>query len=145
MCKPIPTGLYTRYEFDADLQRFRPNLEVRNYGHVVLSTLFNLLSMIVVKETRIPTPVLLQKLRSFLQTARVVINLWIAVAIQLQSIRKMNWQMQRSTINFSRNSAFLTMYVLYEVELAKSEIEHEELTILGLFILQFANLRLLEL
>ena len=24
MCQPMPTGLYTRYEFDAELQKFEP-------------------------------------------------------------------------------------------------------------------------
>ena len=34
---------------------------------------------------------------------------------------------------------------LYEVELAKSEIEHREPIIVGFFILQYAKLRMLEL
>ena len=34
---------------------------------------------------------------------------------------------------------------LYEVELAKAEIEHKEPIIVGLFILQYAKLRMLEL
>lgn len=35
--------------------------------------------------------------------------------------------------------------ILYEVELAKKEIEHREPMIVGFFILQFAKLRMLEL
>ena len=34
---------------------------------------------------------------------------------------------------------------LYEVELAKAQIEHKELIIVGFFILQYAKLRMLEL
>ena len=34
---------------------------------------------------------------------------------------------------------------LYEVELAKAEIEHKELIIVGFFILQYAKVRMLEL
>ena len=34
---------------------------------------------------------------------------------------------------------------LYEIELAKSEIEHKEPIIVGFFILQYAKLRMLEL
>ena len=33
----------------------------------------------------------------------------------------------------------------YEVKLAKFEVKHEELTILGFFILEYTNLRRLEL
>ena len=34
---------------------------------------------------------------------------------------------------------------LYEVEVAKAEIEHRELILVGFFILQYAKLRMLEL
>ena len=34
---------------------------------------------------------------------------------------------------------------LYEVEIAKSEIEHEELIIVGFYILQYAKIRMLDL
>ena len=63
--------------------------------------------MLVVKEKSIPTPMLLQKLWSCLQTAR--------------------HDQLYATINF------------FEVELAKSEIEHKEPIIVAFFTLQHAK------
>ena len=38
MCQPMPTGLHTRYEFDAELQRFKPRQnKSRNFGQMVMS------------------------------------------------------------------------------------------------------------
>ena len=35
MCQPIPTGLYTRWEFNADLQRFKPRSnETRSFENM---------------------------------------------------------------------------------------------------------------
>ena len=72
-----------------------------------LTYLSNPLSMLVAKETRIPTPELLQKLWSCLQTARMAMKLWIAVTIQLQSIRKLKIHVQRSKKNFQEIGAYL--------------------------------------
>ena len=38
MCQPMPPGIYTRYEFDADLQGFKPRQnESRNSENVMMS------------------------------------------------------------------------------------------------------------
>ena len=39
----------------------------------------------------------------------------------------------------------LINYPILDVELTKHEIEHEELTVVGFFILQYANLRILQI
>ena len=40
MCQPMPTGLYTRFEFDADLQRFKPRQnKSRFFENMVMSYL----------------------------------------------------------------------------------------------------------
>ena len=59
-----------------------------------LDSLCNLLSMLVVKETRISIPVLSQKIGR-LQKTCMAIKIWIAVAIQLQGTRMMKRYMQR--------------------------------------------------
>ena len=50
----------------------------------------------------VPTPVLLQKPWSCVPTARMVITLWIAVAIQIQRIRMLKGDIQWSKIKPSR-------------------------------------------
>ena len=77
-----------------------------HYCEMFLKIFCNPLSMLVVKKTRIPTPVLLPKLWHWLQTAHIAIKLWIAVAIQLQSIRMMKRHMHRLTIKCSRVWAY---------------------------------------
>ena len=72
----------------------------------------------------------------------MAIKLWIDVAIQLQNIRMMKRYKQRS-MKCSRGQKVNDQ--LYEVELAKSEIEHREPVIVGFFILEYAKLRMLEL
>ena len=38
MCQPKPTGLYTRWEFDSDLQRFKPRTnKARSYENIVMA------------------------------------------------------------------------------------------------------------
>ena len=68
----------------------------------VLTTLCNPLSMLMVKKTRITTPVLLKKLWSCLQRAHMAIKIWIAVAIQLRAAGMIETHMQRSTKKCSR-------------------------------------------
>ena len=68
----------------------------------IFAFLCNPLPMVVVKRTRTPNPVLLQKVWVYLQTAHVAISLRIAVAIQFESLRMIKRQMQRSTIKCSR-------------------------------------------
>ena len=94
--------------------------------------------MLVVKETRIPTPVLLQKLWNCLQTAHMAVKLRIAVAIQLQSIRMIKRHMQRSTIK--RLRGWVYQRSTSDVEIAKSEMELNEPIIVGVFSLQYAKL-----
>ena len=48
-------------------------------------------------------------------------------------------------VNCSKCSIILTNKSLYEVELAKAQIEHKEPIIVRFFILQYAKLRMLEL
>ena len=96
-------------------------------------TFCNPLSMLVVKKTRIPTPVLLPKLWHWLQTARIAITLWIAVAIQLQSIRMMKRHMHRLTKNVTVFGHIKDQF--FRVELAKSENDQKEPIIVGFLIL----------
>ena len=71
---------------------------------------------------------------------------WTAVAIQLQGTWITIRHVQQSTKKCSRDWGISTINdQLYEVELAKSEIEHKEPICVGFFILQYAKLRLLEL
>ena len=100
----------------------------------VLTVFYNPLAMLVVKDIRIPTPVLLQNLGSCLQTAPVVLRLCIALAFQLQGTWKMKRDVQQSTKLFKILGQISDQ--LYEVGLAKSEIECKEPTIVGFFILQ---------
>ena len=51
--------------------------------------------------------------------------------------------MKRLTVHLLKN--FFITDQLCEVELAKSEIEHQEPIIVGFFFLQYAQLRMLEL
>ena len=38
MCQPMPTGLYTRWEFNADLQRFKPRSnKTRSFENMVMA------------------------------------------------------------------------------------------------------------
>ena len=38
MCQPMPTGLYTRWEFNSDLQRFKPRSnETRLFENLVMA------------------------------------------------------------------------------------------------------------
>ena len=38
MCQPMPTGLYTRYEYDSELQRFKPRQnKTRSFENMVMS------------------------------------------------------------------------------------------------------------
>ena len=38
MCQAMPTGLYTRWEFDSDLQKFKARQnKIRNFGNMVMS------------------------------------------------------------------------------------------------------------
>ena len=68
----------------------------------VLTTFCTPLSTLVVKETKIPTSVLFQRLWSCLQTGCMAIKLWNAVAIKLKFMLMMKSHMQQSTIEFSR-------------------------------------------
>ena len=38
MCQPMPTGLYTRYEYDSDSQRFKPcQNKTRSFENMIMS------------------------------------------------------------------------------------------------------------
>ena len=42
MCQPMPTGLYTRWEFNADLQRFKPRSnKTRSFENMVMAFFHN--------------------------------------------------------------------------------------------------------
>ena len=42
MCQPMPTGLHTSWEFNADLQRFKPrSIKTRSFENMVLAFLLN--------------------------------------------------------------------------------------------------------
>ena len=48
ICQPMPTRLHKKYEFDADLQRFKPRLNnSRSFGNIVMSV------VLPTKETRL--------------------------------------------------------------------------------------------
>ena len=39
MCQSMPTGLYTRWEFDTESKRFKPQQnDYRNFGNMVMSS-----------------------------------------------------------------------------------------------------------
>ena len=52
--------------------------------------------------------------------------------------------MQLSTVNFPKKLDLVNSS-LYEIELVKARVKHEEPVVVGFFILQYAKLRLLEL
>ena len=101
MVQPLLQGYFFTWSWDAYTQKIIGSLCTSLWN--VSKILCNLLSMLVVKETRILPPVLLEKLWCCLQTARMVIKLWIAVVIQSQSVWMMKTHTQRWTIKVSRD------------------------------------------
>ena len=86
------------------------------------------LSMLFVGETKIPTLVFLQQQWSCLQTIPMAVKKWIAVAIQLQSIRITKKHMHQSTLKFWRDWAISTInFTNYSLPNLKMNINNQSL------------------
>ena len=106
-------------------------------------TLCNLPSMPIEKKTRIQTSVVAE-------TMKLLANSSYGYQIMVRSRHTVTKYLSDDKTNGAINTKLLKRLdhindQLYEVELAKAEIEHREPIIVGFFILQYAKLRKLEI
>ena len=93
MCQPMPTGLYKRWDFDVDLQRFKPRSnKARPFGHTVAAYFQNSrrnYKIGIFRTTGTQKKMNILALMVFVVTVTHFLRLWFAF-INLVSVRKCN-------------------------------------------------------
>ena len=101
MCQPIPTGLYTRWEVDADLQRFKPRSnKIRSFENMVMAFFPNSRQECNIESfytTGTQRQIDCLRADGFAVTLTQVLKLWVA-SITFAIVRKGNLVLQMETL-----------------------------------------------
>ena len=92
MCQPMPTGLYTRYEYDSDSQRFKPRQnKTRSFENMVMSYFQRLRPECKIESILLPEPkrkLIASVLTVFVVTAIQSLKQWVATTITVPVRRR---------------------------------------------------------
>ena len=114
MCQPMPTGLYTRWEFDAELQRFKPRTnKARSFENIVMAYFQNSRPDCSIESfytTGTQKKLIVSALMDFVVTATQFLRLSDAFIIFV-SVRKYNLVSQTKTLTEDRKREKWMNYV----------------------------------
>ena len=114
MCQPMPTGLYTRWEFNADLQRFKPRSNKnRSFENMVWLSSRTRDRNVILRAFTQPEPserLTALALIGFAVTVTQFLKLWVA-SITFPNVRKGNLVLQMKTLWRDKGKEKWTNYV----------------------------------
>ena len=94
MCQPMPTGVYTQYEYDSELQQFKPRQnKTRSFENMVMSYISVFVPNVKLREILQPEPK--RKLIASVRTVSVVtamlsLKQWVATTTTVPVWRRVH-------------------------------------------------------